>query len=372
MFYCLLKKFSYEQIVLFYSIIKVMVLDMDNKRVGVIGHFGYGKNLVNGQTIKAKIITDELKKILGEEKVETLDSSIGIKGIISLFFRVGAMMYRCKNIIILPAHNGLVYFSIVLWFWNRFFNVRLHYIVIGGWLADFLKTRKWLSDILKKFSFIYAETTIMAQTLRNNGFVNVIYLPNCKSLKIKKVSKTPVIPYKVCTFSRVTKVKGIEDVINVVKKINQKHSTNIYKLDIYGPIDEVFISEFNGLLNDSSGVIKYKGVTDYENTSEILSRYDYLIFPSRYTGEGIPGTIIDAYASGLPVIFAKWQHWKDIMIDGKTGIGYEFCSVDGLLDVMEKVSEENLNYSYMQDCCIKMANNYQASKVVGRLVKNLL
>lgn len=345
---------------------------MDKKIVGVIGHFGYGKNLVNGQTIKTKIITDELKKILGEDNVETIDSSIGRKGVVSLFFRVGVMMYRCKNIIMLPAHNGLIYFSIVLWFWSYFFYARLHYVVIGGWLADFLKTKKWLSNILKKFHFIYAETTVMTQTLRKKGFANVSYLPNCKNLKIKRVSKKPVIPYKVCTFSRVTKVKGIEDVIHVINKINQEHSKNIYKLDIYGPMDEVFFSDFDGLLKDSGGLIEYKGVADYENTSEILSRYDYLIFPSRYTGEGIPGTIIDAYASGLPVIFSKWQHWQDIMIDGKTGIGYEFCSVDGLFGVLKKVSEGKVNYSYMQDCCIKMANNYQASKVVGRLVKNLL
>ena len=53
---------------------------VDKKIVGVIGHFGYGKNLVNGQTIKTKIITDELKKILGEDNVETIDSSIGRKG----------------------------------------------------------------------------------------------------------------------------------------------------------------------------------------------------------------------------------------------------------------------------------------------------
>lgn len=343
-----------------------------SKKVGVIGHFGYGKDLVNGQTIKAKIITEELENILGKDEVETLDSSIGVKGIFTLFFRVGVMMSRCRNIIILPAENGLVYFSIVLWFWNCFYKVRLHYVVIGGWLADFLKIRKWLSYILKNFHFIYAETTIMKQALISSGFVNVIYLPNCKKFQIKKISKKPTIPYKVCTFSRVTKVKGIDDVICVVNKINQKYGKTIYQLDIYGPVDKEFLSEFNGLLKDGSGSIQYKGVADYENTPDILSRYDYLIFPSRYTGEGIPGTIIDAYASGIPVIFAKWQHWRDIMVDGKTGIGYEFCSTDGLLDVMKKVLEGKFDYSYMQDCCIKMANNYQASKVVGRLIKNLL
>ena len=32
------------------------------KKIAVIGHFGQGENLLNGQAIKTKIVTLELKK----------------------------------------------------------------------------------------------------------------------------------------------------------------------------------------------------------------------------------------------------------------------------------------------------------------------
>ena len=32
------------------------------KTACVIGHFGFGRNLLNGQTIKTKILTEELEK----------------------------------------------------------------------------------------------------------------------------------------------------------------------------------------------------------------------------------------------------------------------------------------------------------------------
>lgn len=47
------------------------------KAVSVIGHFGNSKLLLNGQTVKTKIITDELSKQLGNDEVLKLDTAGG-------------------------------------------------------------------------------------------------------------------------------------------------------------------------------------------------------------------------------------------------------------------------------------------------------
>ena len=39
------------------------------KKVCVIGHFGFGENLLNGQTIKTKIVTKELINSLAQIKL---------------------------------------------------------------------------------------------------------------------------------------------------------------------------------------------------------------------------------------------------------------------------------------------------------------
>ena len=49
-------------------------------RVAVIGHFGIGLNLANGQTIKTKIITEELEKYCNQ-KAMIVDTHGGIKAI---------------------------------------------------------------------------------------------------------------------------------------------------------------------------------------------------------------------------------------------------------------------------------------------------
>ena len=49
-------------------------------KVSVLGHFGKGRNLLNGQTIKTKIVSEELQKQLEfyKEKVQHLTEELNI------------------------------------------------------------------------------------------------------------------------------------------------------------------------------------------------------------------------------------------------------------------------------------------------------
>jgi len=43
-------------------------------KVSVLGHFGRGETLLNGQTVKTKIITEELQRRLGRKQVLKIDT----------------------------------------------------------------------------------------------------------------------------------------------------------------------------------------------------------------------------------------------------------------------------------------------------------
>jgi len=70
-----------------------------------------------------------------------------------------------------------------------------------------------------------------------------------------------------------------------------------------------------------------------------------MLFPTKFKTEGIPGTIIDAYASGLTVVSSIWDNYNEIIDDGITGIGYE---IDNYNDFKKKITEliENKNKIY--------------------------
>lgn len=63
------------------------------------------------------------------------------------------------------------------------------------------------------------------------------------------------------------------------------------------------------------------------NTNNYLG-YDLLLLPIRYYTEGVPGTLLDAYAARVPVVVTNWKHAKEVVIDGTSGIIIDFDNPD--------------------------------------------
>ena len=81
------------------------------KKVAVIGHYAYGLEYLDGQTIKTKIVTNELCKEYGESEIIQFDTHGGVKTLLKAPVYVWRAMKNTQNIIILPAHNGLRIFG---------------------------------------------------------------------------------------------------------------------------------------------------------------------------------------------------------------------------------------------------------------------
>lgn len=337
-------------------------------RVAVLGHFGEGLQLLNGQTVKTKIVTDELQRQLGQDQVLKIDTHGGHKTIFKAPFQVFRALKSCKNVLIFPARNGLrVYAPLLLWQRRLFKDRKLHYIVIGGWLSDFLKKRRWLAMCLKKLDGIYVETATMKKALEAQGFNNIFILPNCKKLDI--LSEHELVypdgaPYRLCTFSRVMEKKGIGTAAEVIKKANDKLGYTAYSLDIYGQINHGSEAWFENLQKSFPEYIHYCGCVDADRSVEILQDYFALLFPTHFYTEGIPGTIIDAYAAGVPVICAKWESYADVVDDQKTGIGYEFDNKEQFENVLLKAAAEPEILIRMKSDCLLKAHSYRPEAVI--------
>lgn len=345
-------------------------------RVAVIGHFAFGKECLDGQTVKTKIVTDELCKQLGNEDVLKFDTAGGKSILLKAPFQCLKALKTAKNVIIFPAHNGVRVYVPLLSFFRKFFkNRKLHYVVIGGWLPEFLQKRKRLAKQLKRFDGIYVETNTMKNALEKQGFTNIFVMPNCKDLKILKPEELVYPtgePYKLCTFSRVMKEKGIEDAVNAVKEINEKEGRTVYTLDIYGQVDLSQTQWFENLQTTFPNYIEYKGVVDYDKSVEVLKNYFALLFPTRFYTEGIPGTIIDAYAAGIPVIASKWESYSDIIDEGTTGLGYETNNVADLIKRLKNGVYNAKCISGLKLNCLEKSRYYLPCSIVKILIEKLI
>src|SRR5690606_1561204 len=92
-------------------------------------------------------------------------------------------------------------------------------------------------------------------------------------------------------------------------------------VDFYGPISESDERYFQENVEKFDNVF-YKGIVTPKDVYRVLSQYDLLLLPTRYAGEGFPGTILDAYISGVPVIVTDWLFLPEFVEHGTTGYVY--------------------------------------------------
>ena len=97
-----------------------------------------------------------------------------------------------------------------------------------------------------------------------------------------------------------------------------------------------------------------------------------MLFPTKCYTEGIPGTIIDAYAAGLPVISSLYLNFDEIIDDGITGLGYEFGNNEALISLLKNLSKNPLRIIEMKKNCVKKAKMFLPNEVVKTLVEYIL
>ena len=347
------------------------------KKVCVIGHFAFGKNALNGQTVKTQILTQELYRRYQEEQVSCMDTAKGWKTLLLCRGMLKNALKQHQNVVILPAQNGLRVIAPLLSRLKKAYpNRRIHYVVVGGWLPTFLQNRPKLKGCLMAFDGIYVETSTLQKALQRMGFDNVFVMPNCKPIPpLTEGVKQPShhAPCALCICSRVMAEKGIGDAVEAVRRVNTLLGREAATLTIYGQVDRGQVGWFDTLQAGFPPYITYGGELPYLECAQTLQRYDAMLFPTHYATEGIPGSIIDGYSAGLPVITARWESFDDMVTEGVTGWGYPMDAhpVEALTKVLLDVVQHPESLLAMREACLEKAKVYEPSLALDVLCGRL-
>lgn len=343
------------------------------KTIAVIGKFYTDQGIGDGQAIKTNILTEELEQAFDRENVLRINTYGWKKRPVSLFARCVAAVRTCTDVIFMTDAGGIKVYPWLLRTANLAGSCRLHYVVIGGWLCGYLEKHRFLARCLKKFDGIYVETETMRRAMEALGFANIVVMPNCKRLTLLKeeeLVRCEKEPYRLCIFSRIMREKGIPEAVEAVRTINQRVGRQVYTLDLYGQVDPDQQDWFEAFKGDFPPYIRYRGTVDYHRSVEVLKDYFALLFPTKFYTEGIPGTIIDAYAAGIPVVSSRWESFGDIL-DEETCISYPFGGERGLLTALEAVAENPELLRSKKTACLRRAAEYTPERVMGILISRI-
>lgn len=337
------------------------------KKIGIIGHFGGKKEFFDGQTVKTKNLKSLLENY-GGYKTYTVDTYLVKRHKIRLFLRSLWCLVKCKNIVILLSENGMNFYLPFLYYANKVFRRHIFHDIIGSELIDMVKANPKLVKYLNALRVNWFEYKSGARVLREMGVDNVEVLPNCKKLDAVSLEKVGLYisadgTCTFCTFSRVMRQKGITDAINSIADINTRRGKTVARLDIYGPVEDDYKAELDELTAKYADFVSYCGVTDSQSSVQTLKQYFALLFPTRWSGEGFPGTILDCYASAVPVIASDWNANKEIVVHGKTGIIYPSGEVKTLTEAIEWAIDNKDKMDAMKIACREEYEKYTPEHV---------
>ena len=164
----------------------------------------------------------------------------------------------------------------------------------------------------------------------------------------KKKSASSVI----LTLSRIDNKKGLEYAIESMTKIHTKFPTA--KLMIVG--DGEYRSELEKLVekNMLSATVEFPGLIPNSEVPAYLRNADLFLLPSLY--EGLPLTLLEAMACGLPIISTPVSIAPEIIATWKNGYIIPFKSPDA---ISESVIDLLSNPDKRRQCS---ENSYRAAK----------
>ena len=334
---------------------------------GVIGRTATDSELCDGQTVKTRVLVSELQNKYPDSQIVIADTYNYKKHPLKMVCNIINVMVKSNVIFVLLSRNGMKVIFPIINSMNIFLKKPILHDCIGGGWDTFVQRCPGIGKEIKKFTVNWVESQNEKEKLNALGYDNVEYLPNFKRLNCVAEEKLRLVypeQFRFCTFSRVNEAKGIGKACEAVIKINREFGYAKAILDIYGPIEDNYDISINKYVEQANGAITYHGAVPSEKSVEILTDAYALLFPTTFYGEGFPGTLIDAFSSGVPIIATDWHLNGEIIQDGYTGLLYDPEKPEKLKELMEKLMDDPAMVFEMRKHCLAEAKKYSPDKVM--------
>lgn len=306
-------------------------------RIVVLGYFGYRSNQLDGQTVKTRNILDLLQDKCENASIQYFDTELLHHNPLSIFTMLWRVC-RCDRLIYVPASNNLIHFAPLLAVLAKLFRFKVIHLVVGGWLAEWLQQHPKSKRAVAKYDVILTETKIDKEKLeRLFGFQHVRVFPNFRidSREDLQLETSSIrTDFRIVFMARIHRMKGLDWMDALASHIEKNYERGSVKIDFYGPINLDDNDYFSEILSRHKSM-NYLGVLEPSDIVKTLSKYNVLVLPTHYFTEGFPGSILDAYRSGILVIVTEWLHAKQFVRDGESGFIIPFEHGDQ--DLCEKV-----------------------------------
>jgi glycosyltransferase involved in cell wall biosynthesis len=162
--------------------------------------------------------------------------------------------------------------------------------------------------------------------------------------------------------------KGIGEYVKAARFIKSKYRNTHFWL--LGPVD---LQNPKGIKPEQlqhwneEGIIEYLGMTD--NIRSYMQKADVIVLPSYYR-EGIPLSLLEGAAMGMPIITTDSTGCREVVEDGKNGFLVPIRDVAKLSSAMERFTKKPMLVSRMGKESRKLAvKKFDSRRIVKEILK---
>ena len=137
------------------------------------------------------------------------------------------------------------------------------------------------------------------------------------------------------------------------------------RLSVFGPE-----YGFDPAVVDRLPNAEYGGIVPPERVPEVMEVHDALVLPTRYSGEGYPGVVIEAFQMGLPVIVTRHPPLNELVTEGNDGVFVDTGSVDSLVDAVARLYSDDTLFQRLREGALRSGERYRSDRA-AQMVENL-
>ena len=239
----------------------------------------------------------------------------------------------------------------------------------GGWLKKFVLAL--YKPALKCAKAVFFENSENRDILAAAGVVpkgrDVVL--NGAGINLKDYPYQPYPqdgPMRFLFVGRVMHEKGVDEFFAAAKRLKQEYGDSV-EFHIVGSFEESYKSIMDEL--EQAGVVKYHGYQS--DTKPFYAMAGCVVLPSYH--EGMSNVLLEAAASGRPLITSNIPGCREAVKDGISGFLCERKNTDSLLEAMMRVIMLSADERAQMGCAGRklMEETFGKEKVVEETIRNL-
>ena len=104
----------------------------------------------------------------------------------------------------------------------------------------------------------------------------------------------------------------------------------------------------------------------------LLAEHDVLVFPTYHGGEGMPGVVVEAMQSGMPVVATRWRAIPELVEHGECGLLVEPRDARALGDAMRRIARDGALFERLSEGASRAGDRLRAPTWEPKLVDWIL